>query len=459
MPDSTLTNSRIVAAYREKTRKSAALAKEAGEIYPSGLTHDSRRLDPYCLYADRAQGSRKWDVDGNEYVDYFGGHGALLLGHNHPDIVKAVQAQAARGTHYGSGHELEIRWGRLVQKLIPCAELVRFTSSGTEANLMAFRLARAFTGKNKVVRFHGHFHGWQDHVAFGVTDHFDGTPSTGVVPGIADEILLAPADDIEETRRILTSHDDIAAVILEPTGSGFGQVPVSKEFVAELRSITEKRGILLIFDEVVAGFRASKGGAQAHFGIMPDIASLAKILAGGLPGGAVCGRRDILELLDFDVTAAKGKEKIAHQGTFNANPLSAAAGVAMLEAVDATDATGKAIAQAKKLRAKVNRVFEEEKVAWSAYGQFSEIHFFTNPSNMALKPSSFDPFKLKRKDFKADKTMVTRFRLGLMVNGMDLNGKLACKVSAVHSDEDLDASAEAVRKSVHMLKNEGALAG
>lgn len=457
MPDSTLTNSRIVAAYREKTRKSAALAKEAGEIYPSGLTHDSRRLDPYCLYADRAQGSRKWDVDGNEYVDYFGGHGALLLGHNHPDIVKAVQAQAARGTHYGSGHELEIRWGRLVQKLIPCAELVRFTSSGTEANLMAFRLARAFTGKNKVVRFHGHFHGWQDHVAFGVTDHFDGTPSTGVVPGIADEILLAPADDIEETRRILTSHDDIAAVILEPTGSGFGQVPVSKEFVAELRSITEKRGILLIFDEVVAGFRASKGGAQAHFGIMPDIASLAKILAGGLPGGAVCGRRDILELLDFDVTAAKGKEKIGHQGTFNANPLSAAAGVVMLEAVDATDATGKAIAQAKKLRAKVNRVFEEEKVAWSAYGQFSEIHFFTNPSNMALKPSSFDPFKLKRKDFKADKTMVTRFRLGLMVNGMDINGKLAGKVSAVHSDEDLDASAESVRRSVHMLKNEGAL--
>ncbi|MPY75522.1 MAG: aminotransferase class III-fold pyridoxal phosphate-dependent enzyme [Alphaproteobacteria bacterium] len=457
MPDSTLTNSRIVAAYREKTRKSAALAKQAGEIYPSGLTHDSRRLDPYCLYADRAQGSRKWDVDGNEYVDYFGGHGALLLGHNHPDIVKAVQAQAARGTHYGSGHELEIRWGRLVQKLIPCAELVRFTSSGTEANLMAFRLARAFTGKNKVVRFHGHFHGWQDHVAFGVTDHFDGTPSTGVVPGIADEILLAPADDIEETRRILTSHDDIAAVILEPTGSGFGQVPVSKEFVAELRRITEKRGILLIFDEVVAGFRASKGGAQAHFGIMPDIASLAKILAGGLPGGAVCGRRDILELLDFDVTAAKGKEKIGHQGTFNANPLSAAAGVVMLEAVDTTDATGKAIAQAKKLRAKVNRVFEEEKVAWSAYGQFSEIHFFTNLSNMALKPSSFDPFKLKRKDFKADKIMVTRFRLGLMVNGMDINGKLAGKVSAVHSDEDLDASAEAVRKSVHMLKNEGAL--
>jgi glutamate-1-semialdehyde 2,1-aminomutase len=458
MPDSTLTNSRIVAAYREKTAKSAALAAEAGKVFPSGLTHDSRRLDPYCLYVDHAQGARKWDVDGNEYVDFFGGHGALLLGHSHPDITAAVHAQMDKGTHYGSGHELEIRWGQLVQKLIPCAEKVRFTGSGTEANLMAFRLARAFTGKNKILRFHGHFHGWQDHVAFGVSDHFDGSPSTGVIPGIADEILLAPPDDIEETRRILTSHDDIAAVILEPTGAAFGQVPMAKDFVAALRRITEERGILLIFDEVVAGFRAARGGAQDYFGIMPDLASLAKILAGGLPGGAVCGRADILDLLDFDATAASGKEKIGHQGTFNANPISAAAGVAMLQAVDTTDITATAIAQAGKLRAKVNAVFEDEKVPWSAYGQFSEIHFFTNPAGMDLTPSTFDPFALKRTDFKADKTMVTRFRLGLMVNGMDINGKLAGKISAVHTDEDLDMAATAVRGAVRMLKDEGALA-
>jgi glutamate-1-semialdehyde 2,1-aminomutase len=457
MPDSTLTNSRIVAAYREKTAKSAALAAEAGKVYPSGLTHDSRRLDPYGLYVDHAQGARKWDVDGNEYVDFFGGHGALLLGHNHPDITAAVHAQMDKGTHYGSGHELEIRWGQLVQKLIRCAEKVRFTGSGTEANLMAFRLARAFTGRNKIVRFHGHFHGWQDHVAFGVSDHFDGSPSTGVIPAIADEILLAPPDDIEETRRILTTHDDIAAVILEPTGAAFGQVPMAKDFVAELRRIATERGILLIFDEVVAGFRAARGGAQDYFGIMPDLASLAKILAGGLPGGAVCGRAEILDLLDFDVTAATGKEKIGHQGTFNANPLSAAAGVAMLESVERSDITATAIAQARKLRAKVNAVFEEENVPWSAYGQFSEIHFFTNPAGLDLTPSAFDSFALKRTDFKSDKTMVTRFRLGLMVNGMDINGKLAGKISAVHTDEDLDLAVEAVRGAVRMLKDEGAL--
>jgi glutamate-1-semialdehyde 2,1-aminomutase len=457
MPDSTLTNSRIVAAYREKTPGSARLAKEAGEVFPSGLTHDSRRLEPYSLYAERAQGSRKWDVDGNEYVDYFGGHGALLLGHNHPKVIEFSHGQLDNGTHYGSGHELEVRWGKLVKKLVPCAEKVRFTSSGTEANLMAFRLARAFTGKQKIVRFLGHFHGWQDHVAFGVADHFDGSASTGVLPQIAENIILAPSDDIEATRRILEGDDDIAAVILEPTGSAFGQVPLARDFVADLRRITEERGVVLIFDEVVAGFRASKGGAQEHFGIMPDLASLAKILAGGLPGGAVCGRADILDLLDFDITAEKGIEKIGHQGTFNANPLSSAAGVATLEIVDTTDATQRAIGQAVKLRRQVNEVFADEGVPWAAYGQFSEMHFFTNASGVDVKPTTFDPFTVRHADFKGDKTVMNRFRLALMVNGMDLNGKLACKVSCVHSDKDIADSANAVRGAVHMLKEEGIL--
>ena len=457
MPDSGPTNSRIVAAYREKTPGSAKLAESAGEVFPSGLTHDSRKLDPYCLYVERAQGSHKWDVDGNEYIDFFGGHGALLLGHNHPAVTEAVHDQLNKGTHYGSGHELEVRWGDLVKTLIPCAEKVRFTGSGTEANMMAFRIARAATGRKKLVRFLGHFHGWNDHVAFGVGDHFDGSPSVGVLDGIAKNVVLAPPDDIEETRRILTSDDDIAAVILEPTGSGFGQVPMAAEFVTELRRITEEQGILLIFDEVVAGFRANKGGAQAHFGLMPDLASLAKILAGGLPGGAVCGRKDLLDLLDFEETAKKGIEKIGHQGTFNANPLSSAAGVATLEIVENTDATDKAIAQARKLREQVNRVFAAEGVPWAAYGQFSEIHFFTNAPGLDIDPMNFDLFGMERDHFNGDKALTTRFRLGLMVNGIDINGKLAGKVSVMHSDEDVEKAAEAVRGAVHMLKEENIL--
>src|SRR5437016_14537072 len=143
MPD-TLTNSKIVAAYRERTPKSAGLAAKAQELLPSGIAHDARYMKPYGIYVDHAKGARKWDVDGNEYVDYFGGHGALLLGHNHPSIVEAVQTQLGRGTHYGSSHELEVRWAEAVQQLMPSAERGRFTSSGTEATTMALRLARAF---------------------------------------------------------------------------------------------------------------------------------------------------------------------------------------------------------------------------------------------------------------------------------------------------------------------------
>src|SRR3546814_9230844 len=141
MPDSSPTNSKIVAAYREKTPRSETMAQQARDMFPSGITHDSRRITPYAIYVDRAQGSRKWDVDGNEYVDYYGGHGALILGHNHPKMLEAVHRPLARGTHFGACHELEVRWAELIRRLIPSAEKVRFTSSGTEANLLALRLA------------------------------------------------------------------------------------------------------------------------------------------------------------------------------------------------------------------------------------------------------------------------------------------------------------------------------
>ena len=167
MLDERSTNSTIIAAYRQRTASSEALATRARRVLPSGIVHDSRHMDPYSIYVNRAEGARKWDVDGNEYVDYYGGHGALILGHNDPRVIDAAQRQLNLGTHYAACHELELRWAELVQQLIPCAERVRFTSSGTEANLMALRLARAYTGKSKLVRFKGHFHGWQDHVTFG----------------------------------------------------------------------------------------------------------------------------------------------------------------------------------------------------------------------------------------------------------------------------------------------------
>ena len=286
-----LSNSRIEAAYREHTRRSAALAREAQELFPSGITHDGRRLNPYTIYVDRAEGPRKWDVDGNEYVDYFGGHGALLLGHHHSEIDRAVAGALARGTHFGASHEGEVRWAQAVKALVPSTERVRFTASGTEATHLALRVARAATGRRKVVRFRTHFHGWHDHMAHGFASHFDGTPTPGVLEGVAGSVILLDPDDESAMRETFAQDPDIAAVILEPTGASFGLVPVRPSFLEALREASEAAGAVLVFDEVVTGFRVSPGGAQGEFGILPDLSTFAKILAGGLPGGALGGAR------------------------------------------------------------------------------------------------------------------------------------------------------------------------
>ena len=238
MPDTLTTNSPVISAYRAATPGSAARALRAADMFPSGITHDSRYIEPYGLYIARAQGPRKWDVDGRCYVDYFGGHGALLLGHCHPEVMAAVHAQLDRGTHYGASHELEIDWAERVKALIPTAERVRFTSSGTEATLMAVRLARAFTEKPKLIRFNYHFHGWHDHMTSGHSSHFDGTPTTGVLDAVAGNVLLCDQNDEAALARLLEQHGDIAAAIIEPTGANGGKLPIDPDFLQALRRLT-----------------------------------------------------------------------------------------------------------------------------------------------------------------------------------------------------------------------------
>jgi glutamate-1-semialdehyde 2,1-aminomutase len=460
MSVATLPNTTLAATYEATTPGSAALAGKARALLPSGIAHDGRHFDPYPLYITRALGPTKWDVDGNRYVDYFGGHGALLLGHNNPLVMEAVHAQLDRGTHFGSCHELEVRWAELVCQLIPSAERVRFTSSGTEATLMALRLARAFTGRQKLVRVRGHFHGWHDHMTSGHVNHFDGSPTTGVLGGIADNVLLVDPNDTAGVTRLFEEHHDIAALIIEPTGANFGRMPIHREFLATLRELTRASGTMLIFDEVVTGFRASPGGAQAVLGIIPDLTTLAKILAGGLPGGAVAGRKDVLDLLDFGVTKAAGKEKIAHPGTFNANPLSAAAGVATLEIIATTDACARANAYGDRLRARMNEVLEDEKLNWAVHGSYSGFHLFTNPQNADITPSDFDasafiPTMLGR---VRGEGITTQIRMGMLVNGVDINSGPSGVISATHGDEEMATTVDAFRVTLRALRREGALA-
>ena len=459
MSAETARESLILGSYLERTPRSGRRHDEARGLLPSGIVHDARRTWPYGLYVDRAMGSRKWDIDGNEYVDYHGGHGALLLGHQHPNVVAAVQAQLRKGMHFAAGHELQIEWARLIQELIPSAERVRFTSSGTEATLLAMRLARASTGKGKIVRFQTHFHGWHDHAAFGVKEHLDGTPTVGVLADVAANIILVKPNDAAGVARVLGERRDVAAVIIEPVGSSSGAIPTPPAFLQELREITSRHGVLLIFDEVVTGFRVSPGGAQALYGIMPDLTTLAKIVAGGMPGGAVAGRKDILDWLDHEASAAGGRERIAHEGTHNAHPVSAAAGIATLKLIRDTDACARASASAEQLRAGMNTVLEEEGVPWAVYGVHSFFNFFTNPENHAIQPTTFDAQAVPIEWFKPDKRerLLAKMRLAMLVHGIDLKSWRGGIVSSAHTQADVDLTLEAWRRSLRALKEEGDL--
>ncbi len=397
-------------------------------------------------------------MDGNEYVDYAGGHGALILGHAHPEVTARVAEQLARGTHYGANHALENRWAELIKSMVPSAEMIRFTNSGTEATLMALRVARAATGRTKLLRLRGHFHGWHDHMAFGVTNHFDGTPTPGILEGLSENVLLLDPNDEEGLAALMAAEGGtIAAAILEPTGSTYGQVPLRDSFVHALRAATAKHGIVLVFDEVVTGFRVAKGGAQEVLGIRPDLTTLAKILAGGLPGGAVVGRRDLLELLDPERAAARGLEKIPHQGTYNANPLSAAAGIATLEILRDTDAIAHAHAYAADLRSAMNQVLEEMSVPWAVYGRHTGIHIFTNWKKLPITPSGFDPLAMGYADLKVPRGLqtVTKLLLAMRTHGVDFSPWPGGPVSAVHGPAEMETTVAAFRRALADLRAEG----
>ena len=459
MANDAAVESKIVSAYRARTPRAAALSRKAVALLPSGIVHDSRRTLPYSIYGDRGLGSRKWDVDGNEYVDYYGGHGALILGHQHPEVLKAIEKQLGKGMHLAAANELEIEWARVISEMIPSAERVRFTSSGTEATQLAMRLARAATGKTQIVRFQTHFHGWHDQVSFGVTDHLDGSASVGVLREVANGTMLVKPNHVADVEQLLATRKNVAAVMIEPIGSSSGAIPTPPEVLGALREMTRRQNVLLIFDEVVTGFRVSPGGAQAHYGVIPDLTTLAKVVAGGMPGGAVGGRKDILDWLDYEASAAAKRERISHQGTHNAHPLSAAAGIATLNIIRNSDACAKASATAATLRKGLNEVLEEEGVPWAIYGEHSFFHIHSNPQGHAIKPTAFDASTLTIDALKnKNEGMLGKLRLAMLVNGVDLKGWRGGIVSAVHTQADVELTLEAWRKSLRALKEEGDLA-
>jgi glutamate-1-semialdehyde 2,1-aminomutase len=456
-PTNSATNSAIVTDYKAKTPGSGALYERARKVLPSGITHDARYLDPYSIHVAKAKGPRKWDVDGNEYVDYFGGHGAMLLGHSHPAVIEAVKKQMELGTHYGSSHELEVRWAELVCELTPCAEKVRFTASGTEASHMAIRLARAHTGKDKILRFVGHFHGWHDNVTAGAGATYDGGTTPGVPQDVSSLSIVMPQGDVAAVVKMIEERDDIAAVMFEPSGASWGQAPLPPGFIQAVRDATAKKGVVMLMDEVITGYRWSSGGAQKAFGITPDLCIQAKIVAGGLPGGAVVGKREILDQIDHAASAARNKEKIAHPGTYNANPLSAAAAVTALTLLRDEDLAEKANKTAAELRKALTEVLVKESMPWGIYGQSSTFLIYPNPFNDPIDPATFDPLKVpfaKLKGARGAGPLTGKIRMGLMTHGVDVMGSPGGFVSATHGGAEIEKTVHALRETVRALKNE-----
>ncbi len=452
-----LEGSSLVQAYCRKTPGSSTLANRARQIFPGGITHDARYIEPHGIYVTHAEGSRKWDVDGNEYIDYSGGHGALILGHNHPLISDAVRDQLGKGTHYGAGHELEIEWGGIIKDMVPCAERVRFTNSGTESTMLALRLARAHTGRSKFLRFKGHFHGWHDYVTGGVTSHFDGSPITGVPSGTSATMVIAPPNDLQATADILSRDEDIAAIILEPTGSTWGKVPIMPSFLVGLRRLADEFGVTLIFDEVVSGFRCSPGGAQEAYGVTPDLTTLGKIVSGGLPGAALVGKKEYLDLIDFRQTAMDGRERISHKGTFNAAPVSGAAGIAALNLVRSGGPCAEAIGYGNRLIDQLNAMFSTESVNWVAYGTFGGFHVFLNPQAKSTDRKEIESGEFGAENISASKdpSFVMKVRIGALLHGVDLQGWPGGPVSAAHNDDDLERTVDSFRQTIRLLRSDG----
>lgn len=310
--------------------------ERAKQSIPGGVNSPARAFRSVGgnpVFIAKALGSRLWDIDGNEYIDYVSSWGPMIVGHAHPQVVQAIHEAAQKGTSYGAPTTGETDMAEMIKKMKPSMEIVRMVNSGTEATMSALRLARGFTARDKFIKFEGCYHGHADSflIKAGSGAMTLGLPdSPGVTKGTAQDTLTARFNDLEGVAALFEKHgNDIAAVILEPVVGNMGVVIPDEDFLQGLRGLTQKYGALLIFDEVMTGFRLAKGGAQQYFGITPDITCLGKIIGGGLPVGAYGGRKDIMEHL-----APAGP--VYQAGTLSGNPLAMAAGLATLKIIDQT---------------------------------------------------------------------------------------------------------------------------
>ncbi|HEV2414624.1 MAG TPA: aspartate aminotransferase family protein [Candidatus Dormibacteraeota bacterium] len=432
--------------YRRTTPGSRALHEKAVAAMPGGTTRTTTYFDPYPLYIDSGQGCRVWDVDGTERIDMLGNYTAMILGHAHPKVVEAISRQASRGTGFAAANPLEVQLATLLCERVPSLDAVRFCNSGTEATMFAMRLARAFTGRPKIARMEGGYHGTHDYAE--VSTHPDvaaaGPPdaplaqpdSVGTPRWVLEETVVLPFNNADAAEAILRRHgDEVAAVILEPVIGAGGVIAATPDFLNRLRAVTRELGILLIFDEVIS-LRVAPGGAQQMYGVTPDLTTMGKIIGGGLPVAAFGGRADVMALLD-----PRRNGSMAQGGTYNGNPLGMAAGLAAM-----TELTPGVYEDLNRKGARVAEMLAEVfashdvPVQVNAVGSMFALHFTDRPVTDYRGVAA------------ADKKKAREFFLGLVNHGVLIAPRGMGALSTPMAEPDIEQFIDAVDAVVAELQ-------
>ena len=420
------------------------LLEKARRYLPGGNGGNLALPTELDFLASRGQGARIFDVSGNEYVDWLMGSGPMILGHAHPSVTEAVIKAVEGGSTFFATNDKAVELAEEMVNAIPCAEQVRFTTSGTDACFNAMRACRAFTGKEKVLKFEGGFHGTSDYALMSLTpppsvEYPQAQASSGGIPkAIEDLMLIAPYNDLATTETIIKAHlEDIAAVIVEPVQRVIAPQP---GFLQGLRDLTKRHNIPLIFDEVVTSFRLAYGGAQEFYGVTPDICTVGKIMGGGYPLAAVTGRADILSV--YDRSASDNDTYVNQIGTLNGNPVACAAGLATLEVMREPATYTKIHGAGAAIRNALVDICQQNGVPVQSCGEDAifDVYF------------SEQPISNYRDTLSADSAMMTRFNTGLLERGI-LKGAQKYYPSAVHSDNDVEKTIQAIQEVVPLIRS------
>jgi len=418
--------------------KSEELFNEAKNYLPGGVDSPVRAYKPFPFFANHGKGSKIFDVDGNAYIDYCLAYGPLVLGHANYKIISEVKNQLEQGTAFGVPAEKEIELAKLVIEKVPCAEMVRFVNSGTEATMSAIRLARAATGKKKIIKFEGSYHGAHDSVLVKSGSGAVGLPDS---PGIPEETtkntVLIPFNNEETLTEVIEREgDQIAAVIVEPVMGNIGCILPKKGYLNFLRNITAHNNIILIFDEVITGFRIAEGGAQEYFGVTPDLVTLGKILGGGFPMGALAGRKDLMEMI-----APSGS--VYQAGTFNGNPVSVTAGIAMLKELN-NKFYNELNKKGSKMRTGLKNVLYDNDIDYKVAGLSSMFQLYFTGEDV------YDYTGAK----SADTEKFNQYFQKLLKNGIFIPPSQfeCCFLSLMHDNEEIEKTLEIIGSSLKLMK-------